>query len=41
MIARRLAVFAFSAAVGYGIAIHELPKHHPALAAAVTMHAVH
>jgi hypothetical protein len=33
MIVRRFAVFAFSAAIGFGIALHELPNHHPALAA--------
>jgi hypothetical protein len=28
MIARRFAVLAFSAAIGFGIALHELPRQH-------------
>jgi len=39
MIDRRFVVFAFSAAVGFGFALHELPKQHaPMAATSVTVH---
>jgi|GEM_PF-2950445 len=40
MIARRFAVFLASAALGFGVALYELPHQGPAPAAAHGIHAV-
>jgi len=40
MIARRFTVFVFSAALGFGVALHELPRHNGAAAAQPEVHAI-